>query len=372
MKNSHKYISLIVCLFLLTGCWDQKPFKNKKIITTAAYDRSDSHNIETSVIIPSVTGGQESAQEEEIQLFNTKATTALALRNELDLMISKRIDPSVLEVILIGEELAKRDIYPMLDAFYRNPRSNLNSKVAIVKGKAGEALSQQVSNESNPSEYFLGLIHAAMESTHYSNDNLQLLCAELFEPGQDFVLPYLELDEQSKSVKYQGLGLFHGRSFTGEVLTSDEALLLMLMSGYKGKSARITRKLTDEHEDDFLNYITIDVMKSKRDIQYQLDEKKIMLDFTFTVKISEYPLDHLSETSTILNIKDDLKKILEEDMTKIFNKLQEANSDVFGLGRRAEAFHYNEWKDMNWEEDFSNLTIEPSIEVEIKHGGSLN
>ncbi|TFB21120.1 Ger(x)C family spore germination protein [Filobacillus milosensis] len=367
-----KLLTFIIILSMLTGCWDERPFKNAKIIVGVSFDQGKNENIESTVLIPTVQGGGIHSETEKLQTVTTEANTPLDVRNHLDIMVSNSIDPSKLQVILLGEELAKKDIYPILDVFYRNAYNNLNAMIAITEGSATEVINTQPANEANQSKYLVGIINAATNTTLYSGENLQMICAELFEPGEDFVLPYLSKSDENNSVRFSGLALFHDKNFTGEVIRHEDAVLLTLMDGHKGKQSRITRQIPKKKDYDVYNYVTIDVLKNKKDIKYQLDQNKITIDLNFSVRILEYPPNQLKE---IKNIKE-LTKTLEEELTKeatsIIKKLQEANSDILSLGRKAQAYHYNEWKQMNWEKDYKNLEIIPNVKVTIKDIGIID
>lgn len=52
--------------------------------------------------------------------------------------------------------------------------------------------------------------------------------------------------------------------------------------------------------------------------------------------------------------------------------MQEANSDVFCIGRRVNSYYYNEWKAMEWKKIYPKIPIETKVTVKIVSQGLTN
>ncbi len=372
MKNLMKWILVFALLNSLTACWDQRQFKNMKLVLAAGFDLEENEKIKSTVIIPNVQKAAEGPGSENIQTVTSVSNTLREGRAHIDHKISKRFDASKVRVLLLGEELAKQEILPLLDVFYRDPKSNLHAQLAIVKGKAEDVVKLRVEHEPRISSYLSGLLEGQVKTTQAPYHNIQLICAELMEPGQDFVLPLISLNEEEQMLHAEGLALFHGQRYTGKSLNPRESLLLILMNGEKGKIARITAKLKEDEETFIKNFISFDVTGVKHKIKIEKkDDLEVNIKLDLKAGISEYPHDHLTPKS-LKEIEKKLTKILTEDAKKVIEKIQDANSDVFGIGRRLQAYHQKEWKTLNWEEEYPEITITPEVNVAIEEHGIIN
>ena len=286
-------------------------------------------------------------------------------------MVSESFDPAKLRVLVIGEELAKDNIYSVLDEFYRNPTNNLNGHIAIARGSASEVLTYQNPSETSISKYISGLLQGAVATTHATGENIQLICAELFEEGEDFSLPIIQVDEEKQLLRVDGMALFHEDSYSGVDITAKESMVFMLLQGIKGKSARLTRKVSDKYENERYNHVTINVLKLKNDMNIKAEGDTVSadIDITLKVRVVEYPADHLEEKKTIDELDAKLSEEITKDAEKVVAKMQEANSDIWGIGRQVKAYHPEVYKKLKWNETFPEMEIRPKVKVEIvQHG----
>ncbi|WP_077624429.1 Ger(x)C family spore germination protein [Sediminibacillus massiliensis] len=374
MKLLYKAMLLLISLVLLAGCWDQRQFKNFKLVLASGLDITEDGKVKSTVVISNVEGGNQGSGREQVQVVNAVGSTSLDTRTIIDQKISKRYDASKLTVLLLGEKLARTDIYPFLDMFYRDPKSNLHSRLAVLGGSVEEALSLKIPGEPRISEYINGMLTGEISSTHTPDNNIQLVCAELLEPGQDFVLPYLTVNKEEGFLQYQGLALFKEKTFTGSVLTPQRSVLYLLMKGKRGSDAFLTKKVSDNGKTETENFITIDVKEIKRKLNINVNNgaPSVDMDLTFKVDIMEFPPDSLNRLKKVRELESKLSANLTEEAESLFAQLQEAGSDAFGIGRRVKAFHPEVWKSLDWNTVYPELSIKPDIKVEVQSHGIIN
>lgn len=185
----------IACMTIfLSGCWDQNLLKDARLYLAASFDMDNEGKIidvVSSPIIKKADQGGSSA--ETYQLITGIGITPRAARKEIDKRSSKTFNASKLRVLIVGDELAKKDIYPILDLFYRDAKSSLSAKVFIAEGMGKDILQLNI-KEQEISEYLFELIESQEVSALIPEENLQSICAEMFDPGEDFILPYISQD----------------------------------------------------------------------------------------------------------------------------------------------------------------------------------
>ncbi|MGM0878937.1 MAG: Ger(x)C family spore germination protein [Bacillota bacterium] len=372
MKTSKIFIISIICVSLLTGCWDQQLLKDVKLVMTAGFDLSSDGKILDTIIIPLFTAGEGGTQVTESQVVSAKGDTPRDARNILNHKISEESDASKLMVLLLGEEYAKQDIYPSLDIFYRDSKSSLVANVAVVKGQAVDLLNLKLKEKKSMNEYLSELIRSEQIATVLPKQTRPLI-SDMFDPGTDFVLPLIELEENEAKIK--GLAMFNEHKYTGHDLTLQESTLYLLMADQKGKKASIKLKVHENKEPEIKNFILVNVLKSKRDLKVRAkspDGIFVDLQLDFKVEIMEYPEDLLNSEKKINDLNKKLSEMLTTEANKTIKKMQEANSDSLGIGKHIIAHYHETWQKINWEKEYPNVNFKAKANVEISKHGIFN
>lgn len=201
-----------------------------RIAYIVGLDLNSDGQLQSTIAILDVSGSQSGSPQgnKEFSEFHTvTGNTSRHTRDKMDREISCRLSASKLRAILIGEALARQGIYPFLDVLYRDPRSALNAKVAVVAGKAHDMISTKVSGSQLISEHLHKLIQSGERRTIVPAVNLQLICPPMLDPGDDFALPYITINVPNPLV--YGIALFSGDRMVS-TLKSEDSLLYLLMA----------------------------------------------------------------------------------------------------------------------------------------------
>ncbi|MGD6817215.1 Ger(x)C family spore germination protein [Metabacillus sp. 84] len=359
--------ALAALQLFLAGCWDQRLLKESRLVFGTGIDLMDNEKLYVSAVIRDFMSGAPTNT-----IVHTEADTLRESRMKMDRKVSGRFDPSKNRIFLLGENLAKSDLYSYLDVLYRDSNSSVSSKVAIVKGKASEIMNMTKVQNVLISEYLIELIESDEKSTSIPAHSLQTICTVMFDEGKDFGLPLLK--KQLDEIVVDGMALFHKRSLAGYLNVNESTLLLLLM-GEKSKSAGYVSKVSDEEKPEKNNFITYSFLKvkSKMNIAEAAPERiKANLTMRATINVKEYPQDSLTDKKVLKELNKKISEQLTADAKAVIQKIQEANSDMFGIGRELMAHHPDTWKKMDWEQDYQNVEIIPKVEVEITEHGIIN
>ncbi|WP_078431604.1 Ger(x)C family spore germination protein [Metabacillus halosaccharovorans] len=366
-----KYLYIILTSFVLVGCWDQHLMKDAILIRTITFDNTEDEKMELGVLLPTYNKSQNDSSQMNTQsiILSSVSNTPREGRMKLNREIPGRLDASKNKLILFGEEFAKGDIYPPLDVIWRDPRSSLSAKLAVVKGSARNILNIKVRAESDISLNILSLITSNEVTTIIPKQSIQTLASEILDPGEDFVLPLLSFSETEGTIDITGLALFNERKVTGD-LSSEDTTLFLLLADKMGKEARFTLKVDDDEEYDMNNYITVNVEKSDRKLKVKVNQSgDITVDLNLGLRliVEEYPKGNVPKDRNELNKK--LSNVLSENANKIIKQLQEANCDGFGIGRQLFAFHNDVWKRKEQDKYFQEIKFITNVNAEIvQHG----
>ncbi|MDM5316853.1 Ger(x)C family spore germination protein [Fictibacillus sp. b24] len=373
-----KVLYLVPILSLLTGCWDQSMLNQTKLITAGGFDYTKNGKVVTTAAVPQAVATEAGQGNIMNQIFSASGFTARQSRLRLDRKVSERLEASKNQIIVFGEDAAKKDIYHLLDVFYRDPKSALNAKLAVSSGKASEIIStdfEETKQSTGVGEYLRDLIRSAEEGATIPKENIQTVCPVMFDPGQDFALPYLEpVGGKGKAVNVKGVALFRGHKMVGSIPEPLSVVYTMLTGEAATIQMSTTKKIWHKKDEDTLNFATIKVKKNKRHFNVLVSptgEISAEIKLKTKVVISEYPQDNLSKPPEIKEIEKLLSKKLSKDAQEVIKRLQKMNSDPYGVGRKLIGFHYPTWEKLNWEEEYPKIKFKASIEVDVVGSGII-
>ncbi|MEC2158721.1 Ger(x)C family spore germination protein [Virgibacillus halodenitrificans] len=377
MKRLQRRLLLLIPVMLLslTGCWDQQMLKENRLIYGIGYDPGKDNKLRETVVIRSVPKDPKAGIANEIVSVN--GTTIREQRSLLNKRISGDFAEGKARMILLSEDLAKIDIYPFLDSFYRDPRSPLGAKLGVVKGSVEEIYRIQQKEQTLIIEYIEELLDNEERNGTIPKQSIQTVCTQLFDEGRDFGLPLLRYDEENEGVELDGLALFNKRSYTGENLTGHQSKMMMILAEERGKNIELTFKVDNQEKENWLyNYVSVIISDAdtKKNITYDASAGQFIVDLhiQLEVQIQEYASDHLYKKEKADELEKVIKERLYKDADEVITKLQEVNSDVFGYGRDLLAYHAKQLSQRELHEDyFKKLKINPTFQVTITETGGI-
>ncbi|WP_124727404.1 Ger(x)C family spore germination protein [Staphylospora marina] len=371
MKNRKAVLLVMASLLFLGGCWDQDQLKEARLVYAAGLDLTEDGKQLQTVIIRQVKGSGFQAEPQN-EIYSGIGNTTREARDNLDRKIAGEYRSYKNRVILLGEELAKKDIYPHLDVIYRDPKSALNAHIVVAEGRAADILAMRRVGGMLIAEYLDRTLNSEAEKSLVPRENIQSICAPMLDPGKDFTIPYVRKTEEGE-VEVAGQALFSGHRMNG-VLWGQDSILLQIMRGELGDIVRMTLPVHDNKRTHPENYITIDVEKVDRKMEVLPGpggDVRVKMQLKMFVNAIEYPDDHLDDEET-KGLSGHLSKLMTQKARGVLNKLQEANCDVFGIGRELIAYHPEVWAKKRWDRDYQKVKFEPKVEVKIVSHGVIN
>ncbi|MFY0762240.1 Ger(x)C family spore germination protein [Metabacillus dongyingensis] len=359
---------LVICL-VLTGCWDQERLAKKALVNGISFDKGENGKILGTVRVLKLVnkgGGQFEAIDE---LIRSEGLSANEIGQSINMMTSGQLDTSKANIIIIGEEIAKEGIIPLLEPFYRSKRAYLSSKVIIGKGSGVEILSTE--KEMSPIAFdILQMIDSAESSSVIPEVTIFSLWSDMNDPGKDIMVPFVE--KTQGKLKVAGLAFFNGGKYSGLTISDKEAPILMLLLDKLHKRNNIELQIKDK--DARNNPLSIHVTKVKRRVKAEVNDisKEITysMNLSISVNISSYP-HHSNKAVDIKKLDKQLSSLLTQQAELITKTLQESNSDVLSIGRNIESNYPALWKRVDWQKDYKNVKIKPEIKVKIIDTGTL-
>lgn len=351
----YRFLFLIIPLYL-AGCWDERPLNDLSAVTLVGADGAvgdmKGYYVYDEVTAPG--GGT--------IIIESHGKSALDTRQHAQIKVQQRLDLSILSAFLLTTKSASQDLYEYIDIYYRDPLNPMTAKIAVVEGDMKPFLKVTEAWEMEAGEYYKGFLHNLEENTFVIPYTIQTAGVALTNPDRDIALPYLKMNKKTGHPELGGLALFSERKFKGDVVPAKDSIYVSLLNHTKGSSAVFTY-MYKEHEP-----LSVRVVSFNRDIQTNEDGVTIHLDFKIT--IDEFPENKLYEESKRKDLQLFVQEKFNEEFARVMKQLQEAKSDVLGLGGIVRAYENSLYKEP-WRDTYSTLPIKVTSNVSIERTGIM-
>lgn len=393
-----KYILLITIVILATtGCWNYRELNDMAIVGSVGIDYNKEKDIfEVSAQIlnakKSSTGGGSSSgssQPSPIIVYESKAKTIHeALRNMI-FESPKKLYIGHLQLIIFGEDLAKKHLAESIDFFLRDAESRKEIHIILAKeGKASDVLKVLTPLEDLPASSLTDSIRTVADYKGSVNDTtFDEFLSQIYGDGIEAVIPTVIIEgkvkegETSKNtskteadtvLKIDNLGIFKGYKLVG-YLDQEESI------GYNILLNNLGASVISFPCDDSGNYGSIEVVKSSSKISASVDDSKPKFDIKVSTEatLSEYDCkDNLRDNDVINEITKKASSKIKAMVKKTIEAAQKKyNTDIIGFGEQLYLNQNSYWKKnkKEWKTIFPNAKYNIKVNLKIpKKGSTIN
>lgn len=382
MKN--KFIILLFCLLLLTGCGNYRELNQIAIITGIGIDKKDD-KYQVNVLIANAGKTETSNKEGESQptVYSGKGKTLAEAIKIVDTKTPKQLYFGHVNVVLISEEIAKDGFLKVADYLLRKPESRKKFYLIMTKDCETKDVLEIVSPlESFPSQNIASLMKANTSTQSITNittysDFINQILTKGFEP----ILPSItivgdkDIGDEKKNInsttpkayiKLEKTALFKNDKFIGYA-TNDDAQAINILKNTSNQSV-----FTIKYKDDYINITTRNI-KSKTKLK---NKKVIKISVKGDARITEINnFVNLNDKATINKLQTRLNNKIEKELSNIIIKMQtEHQSDIFGFGNLVYKNypHYFNKIEKKWNDKyFPKMDVLITSNVNLVSTGSL-
>ncbi|MFD4931329.1 Ger(x)C family spore germination protein [Peribacillus butanolivorans] len=394
MKRSYTmFIILIVFLLFTTGCWNRRELNELAITMAIGLDRTkDGQYLVTAQVVnpgelATGKGGGGSGGSPTI-IYQAKGATVFEAIRKMTKESPRKIYPSHLRVLVIGESLAKKGIGKPLDLLSRDWELRSDFYIVVAKGmKAAEILKVPTSLEKIPAnQIFDTLKVSATAWSATSFESLDELIADIVSEGKQPVLTGIQADikgDEETSLSKQNGEMIDPPArlrFRGLAVFNDDKLVGWLNE----KQSKTYNVITNKEKSTVVNIscpkggkAAYEVKKSNTKIKGKIKNGKPEIDLNIRVEGNlgevECHID-LTKPETI----EKLEKIYEKEAKKSFmNSIKQVQKnekvDIFGFGEAIHRADPEAWKKLkkDWDKNFENLPVNIEVQGEIRNVGTV-
>ncbi|MET3292888.1 UNVERIFIED_CONTAM: Ger(x)C family germination protein [Brevibacillus sp. OAP136] len=366
-------LCIIIASLLLAGCWDRVEIQDRLFVMGVGIDKLPSKEKKKPRYRLTVQLTEAQALSGKVKNPNIAPNWNISTAGEsifecirlMTTRIARKPFYEHLQVVVIGEELAREGIEKPLDVFLRDQEMRRKIKLVIAKGEAKDVIEVKPRLMPVPARY----ISIMTEEAQVKSTRIPLMStvgefASNLHAGSDSMIPRIE--PHTREVKLDGGALFKQDKMVG------------WLSGEEVKSHRwIVGTKSAGNEVIFLQnqkYSTFEVKSSRATIHAVIRDNRPVFHIRIQIEghIAEDGFDHNPTLQKIREKELLLSKKIKKDVEIVIHKVQrDFQTDIFKFGEQLRRHHYKYWKahQKDWPQVFKEAEVEVQVDTSIRRIG---
>ena len=380
-----KYLSLLLIMPLLSGCYNYRELNELAITTALSIDYSNNNfNVIVEVVNPTKQQDAVSANNSPFVNYYSSAPTLQEAFRSIVLDSPRQLYAAQLEIIILSEEAATNHMSEILEYFSREPESRTEVKFIIAKGDEStksitiQTLLTSFSSSSLKQSLELQQKVFGLTPVYTLNELLNMYLDPTLEINLPSIIIYGNPEEGDEKenittsspkvlTKIGTTAIFKEKDFLG-YLTDEESKVHSIITGSTSEGI-----ISLNYKD---NYSVFELYKIKSDISPSIKDNKITLNISGKARIKEFHSNtNITKSKEVDNLNKELNKHIEDVIKENFNSIREKyNTDIFSFRQsfyREDPKYYNTHYKDNWYESiFPNLTLEVKSNIKLYEKGN--
>nr|PZN38993.1 MAG: hypothetical protein DIU70_10105 [Bacillota bacterium] len=352
---------------LASGCWSRRESNDLAVVLGSGVDRAESGALQVSLALARPGGDgsgggnrQDGGMATGKRLVTAEGRTIADALQSAQRQMADQITLHHNRVILVGQELARSGLEPLLDYALRNPEVRLTNQLVVVEGTARAALDQIPDLESYPtkevSELLLGRFSPLLE--------LKDVLAAYYDPAEEPLVPRLTLIPEGGEgegrprlrLNLDGAYLYQGDRWVGE-FTHRELTGWMWLRGLVRDQV-----ITVPCPGDSDRHLSVRVARGKAHVAPYASGAEVglqvrLVGYLFLLEL-QCPV-HPITPEVLQDLEAAVARDVSVSVTEAIRKAQAAGADVFGFGALVRSRLPGYWPDLEprWNEAFRQIRI---------------
>lgn len=374
-----RVVFIISCLLLLVGCWDRRELKTIGIVVAIGIDKDPDTGeflFTSQVLKPAALKPDGGGTEAPVKLVTTKGDTVFKAIRNANQEFDRKNFYAHNKVIVIGEQLAREGILPVLDGITRGKEARGYIWLCIAKDRQARDILglESPGIESVQANYLNGIL----DNQQFNFDSTVIQLNDYYKrslkDGIDPVIGVLtiigeESGKKSPHIKLSG----------GAVVTKDK-----LVDFLNETEARGYNWIVGEVKNGILSIpslleegklVSIEIRNASSKIKPEIHGDRISFNIeieSLGVLVEQLGAGSLETRKDQLDylrrLEKEVEQHIEQEVNTVIEKAQkELKTDIFGFGstlNRKDPKKWNEVKD-KWEDQFQNVDANVKVNVNI-------
>lgn len=412
-----RYLLLLLLLtttLLLPGCWDQKEMEELAFVSAIGMDSGPGEGDLTLTVEISTPQESESAgsaassskgTKQKSVVFRASGQTYAQAMARLQQIIAHKLFLSQTEVLVVGEEAARKNMSEAVRFLERNSELRRSAAVLITPGKAENVLSTTNANTPKATETIRSLLEQTKETgvafkTLLRESILLPLSINGIEPIAARVIATRSSGPSDEKGGGNSAGMLEDNGSQGLIPQREGIIRVSGMAAFTGNklagwldekesrgwgwiSGRVRRGyilvLTSRTSQNKSTRVTFHLLGGKSTVKCSIENDEAAVHVTVKVRGEVVEWCNGGERinpTTIRKLESDLADEIKGEVESVLDKAQkEFESDIFGFGFQLSRQHLREWnkeyKD-RWTELFPLIPVDVYVETKILHTGTVS
>lgn len=388
-KRVMLYLLILGIMISLTGCWNGRELTKLAFVLAMGIDRSPKTNeykVSFQVVIPGsvatgITGGGGTTT--PVAIFTGKGNTLFSAIRNASKRVSRQLFFAHLQLVVIGEELAKQGIQDLFDFFERSKEPRLTTLVLVARGsEAKPIISTLTSLEKIPANSVSGKIK--MSSTLLSEnfgieiyDVLRGLVNEgepiingvklTGDPDKGMEKSNVEKTRSAAEVIIQGMAIFKNGKLKGWLDNGEARGTTWILNKMKSTIVELDCKKKK-------NSIGVEIIRSSTELHVELKNGEPLFHIHIKEEgnLSEVqcPID-LSNVTVIGDLEKDWEIKTKSEVMSAVKAAQKEKSDFLGFGDAVKRADPKLWEKIktDWSGIFATSKVDVKVDAYIRRAG---
>jgi len=380
-------LPLLVCL-LVSGCWNRVELNDIAVISATGVDWKDGNWVLSyQVVIPQAISSQSATSNSAaVNVFSTKGQSYRSAVSKASQETARRLYFSHTQIVIIGQEAARKGLGPLLDTYLRNHDSRETVSVYLSKGSARRMLEQLIPLEKIPAAAIQRMItNEEMNSSIFRQMTIHQVLLDLLGTTHATGIPGLVMAGTNESmdraekltrtntpskVRLYDLGLIAGDKLVGWV-NNEESQGIMWLANHVKKTT-ISFACSEGGEGRKSSSIRITTAKTK--LRPELSSGKWIMHVNAAAEGTLMEYNCAGDLSTPKQVEK-VEKLIEGEIASIMEKGWEAvrrhKVDVIGFGTVIHKKYPKQWSEAkeSWAELLPSTEVKIAVKVKLYSTG---
>ncbi|HAE91845.1 MAG TPA: Ger(x)C family spore germination protein [Tissierella sp.] len=376
MNKPFIFISILILMaILLTGCWNYREIDKLALVSGLAVDKNGlNKGYEVTAEIISIPTSAKEPNFNSTKIQSKGEGVFDCMRNMINVS-AKQLFWSHTAILIIGEDVAKESILPILDWITRDSEPRLTLYILVSKADTAKDIlsSKSLSTEIRSFE-IEDMIISNKRLSKIPNVQVYQLLNDVSTDGIYPVLPTVELvyNGDKETMALSGGAIFNNDKLVDYMDFEDVKSYLFIRNQITGGIINTTLI-----NNGSIDNIALEIFKNKTKINPIISNEEISMNIKITTEVS------IAESSASINAlnKMDIEKLeivaektLKDNILKTIARAQnDFELDIFGFGNLVKEKMPHVWKDIenNWDEIFKGLKINLDVDINVRGSGHL-
>lgn len=388
-SRARLFIVLFFIQFLISGCWSRYEVESLAIVGGMGIDMEHKNGrdiflLTTNIIRPSLVGagGQGAGNKGRPVFWRMMAvgSTISEAEKNLNLRAPRRIFYGHVRFVIIGESMARKDMNAAIDYLQRNKEIRARILVLVVKGKASDTMDNFPELENTIAKQVEGMeTIAGKQVSKFKIEDLVQVTDEIITPGIDPVIAQI-INIQSPPTEpggpplnvfeFAGGGVMRKEKLVGWLEEKDTFGYLLAVG--KAREGVMSIKLADHPQPD--TSVLLTRASSKIKVKANDGQANAIINIRAEGDLAEYHgFNHIATNQGIHKVEDAFNKEITKQVTKVVQKAQKLNADIFGFGSELHQTDPQAWRKLekDWYKVFPKIEVKVNVVSHIRRTGFI-